>query len=144
MTYEGQVAGVQDDVPTSARKSLVVRRLKALSLAQLAVRRREIADALARGGRPGVLERRRLRLGRGDRRRPGGHRGRRRLRACWCRASSTTTARFEPRPAAFFGLPGDAAPVAGDGDRARRRPGRLRPDRRRPAADARGRRRACT
>jgi D-serine deaminase-like pyridoxal phosphate-dependent protein len=48
MTYEGQVAGVQDDVPTQRAKSLVVRRLKSLSMTQLAVRRREIAEALAR------------------------------------------------------------------------------------------------
>ncbi len=47
MTYEGQVAGVQDDVPTQRAKSLVVRRIKSLSVSQLAVRRREIADALA-------------------------------------------------------------------------------------------------
>lgn len=47
MTYEGQVAGVQDDVPTRRATSLVVRRLKSLSVSQLAVRRREIADALA-------------------------------------------------------------------------------------------------
>jgi D-serine deaminase-like pyridoxal phosphate-dependent protein len=47
MTYEGQVAGVQDDVPDQRTKSLLVRRLKQASMAQLAVRRREIADALA-------------------------------------------------------------------------------------------------
>ena len=46
MTYEGQVAGVPDDVPTARARSLVVRRLKSLSLAQLTVRRREIAEAL--------------------------------------------------------------------------------------------------
>ncbi len=48
MTYEGQVAGVQDDVPTQRAKSMVVRRLKSLSMSQLAVRRGEIAEALAR------------------------------------------------------------------------------------------------
>jgi D-serine deaminase-like pyridoxal phosphate-dependent protein len=47
MTYEGQVAGVPDDVPTQRARSLVVRRLKSLSLSQLAGRRREIAAALA-------------------------------------------------------------------------------------------------
>ena len=47
MTYEGQVAGVPDDVPSQRARSLVVRRLKAMSMSQLAVRRREIADALA-------------------------------------------------------------------------------------------------
>ena len=47
MTYEGQVAGVQDDVPDQRTRSLLVRRLKQASMAQLEVRRREIADALA-------------------------------------------------------------------------------------------------
>ncbi|GAB3039959.1 alanine racemase [Nocardioides flavus (ex Wang et al. 2016)] len=47
MTYEGQVAGVQDDVPGQRTKSLLVRRLKQASTAQLAVRRREISEALA-------------------------------------------------------------------------------------------------
>ncbi|WP_309648118.1 amino acid deaminase/aldolase [Nocardioides sp.] len=46
MTYEGQVAGVPDDVPTARARSMAVRRLKSMSLTQLAVRRREIADAL--------------------------------------------------------------------------------------------------
>ena len=41
MTYEGQVAGVQDAVPTQRAKSAVVRRIKALSMTQLEVRRRE-------------------------------------------------------------------------------------------------------
>ena len=48
MTYEGQVAGVQDDVPDQRTKSLLVRRLKGASMAQLEVRRREISEALAR------------------------------------------------------------------------------------------------
>ena len=47
MTYEGQVAGVPDDVPGQRAKSLLVRRLKQASVAQLEVRRREVADALA-------------------------------------------------------------------------------------------------
>ncbi len=47
MTYEGQVAGVQDSVPTQRARSLAIRRLKQASLAQLAVRRRALADALA-------------------------------------------------------------------------------------------------
>jgi D-serine deaminase-like pyridoxal phosphate-dependent protein len=47
MTYEGQVAGVPDEVPHQRARSLVVRRLKQASVAQLAARRREIADALA-------------------------------------------------------------------------------------------------
>lgn len=47
MTYEGQVAGVQDDVPEQRTKSLLVRRLKQASMAQLEVRRREISQALS-------------------------------------------------------------------------------------------------
>lgn len=47
MTYEGQVAGVPDDVPSQRAKSLIVRRLKQASVAQLDVRRRAIADALS-------------------------------------------------------------------------------------------------
>jgi D-serine deaminase-like pyridoxal phosphate-dependent protein len=47
MTYEGQVAGVQDDVPSQRARSMVVRRLKQASVAQLDVRRRAIADALS-------------------------------------------------------------------------------------------------
>jgi D-serine deaminase-like pyridoxal phosphate-dependent protein len=47
MTYEGQVAGVPDAVPTQRARSFVVRRLKGMSLAQLTTRRREIAAALA-------------------------------------------------------------------------------------------------
>ncbi|WP_235738726.1 alanine racemase [Nocardioides alcanivorans] len=48
MTYEGQVAGLQDDVPGQRAKSLVVRRLKAASVGQLAERRQAVAEALAR------------------------------------------------------------------------------------------------
>jgi len=47
MTYEGQVAGVPDVVPSQRARSLVVRRLKAASMSQLAERRRVIADRLA-------------------------------------------------------------------------------------------------
>jgi D-serine deaminase-like pyridoxal phosphate-dependent protein len=47
MTYEGQVAGVPDEVPHQQAKSFVVRRLKTASIAQLAQRRRQVADALA-------------------------------------------------------------------------------------------------
>lgn len=46
MTYEGQVAGVPDDVPGERAKSLVVRKLKRASINQLAERRRRIAAAL--------------------------------------------------------------------------------------------------
>ena len=47
MTYEGQVAGVQDDVPGQRARSMIVRRLKGASIAQLNERRRRIAEALA-------------------------------------------------------------------------------------------------
>jgi D-serine deaminase-like pyridoxal phosphate-dependent protein len=49
MTYEGQVAGVQDDLPTSVgrARSMVVRRIKSLSVQQLDERRRVIAARLA-------------------------------------------------------------------------------------------------
>jgi D-serine deaminase-like pyridoxal phosphate-dependent protein len=46
MTYEGQVAGVQDDVPGQLAKSAVVRKLKAASMTQLAERRGAIAAGL--------------------------------------------------------------------------------------------------
>ena len=46
MTYEGQVAGVPDDVPHQRAKSLVVRKLKSASIAQLEERRAEIARQL--------------------------------------------------------------------------------------------------
>lgn len=47
MTYEGQVAGVPDVVPTQRARSLVIRGLKAASQSQLTVRRAEIARAIA-------------------------------------------------------------------------------------------------
>ena len=47
MTYEGQVAGVPDDVPHQRAKSLVVRKLKSASIAQLEERRAEIAMQLS-------------------------------------------------------------------------------------------------
>lgn len=46
MTYEGQVAGVPDEVPGQRAKGLLVRRLKQASLSHLAARRRELADRL--------------------------------------------------------------------------------------------------
>lgn len=46
MTYEGQVAGVPDQVPGERAKSFVVRRLKGASLSQLATRRAEVAAVL--------------------------------------------------------------------------------------------------
>ncbi|HWU19878.1 MAG TPA: amino acid deaminase/aldolase [Nocardioides sp.] len=48
MTYEGQVAGVPDDVPGQRAKSTVVRQIKQRSIAQLVERRAEIAAGLAR------------------------------------------------------------------------------------------------
>ena len=47
MTYEGQVAGVPDDVPRRPARSLAVRGLKAASVHQLTRRRREIAAGIA-------------------------------------------------------------------------------------------------
>ncbi|MFC4786121.1 amino acid deaminase/aldolase [Nocardioides sp. MAHUQ-72] len=47
MTYEGQVAGLADDVPSQRARSVVVRRMKSLSLSQLEARRREISETLA-------------------------------------------------------------------------------------------------
>jgi D-serine deaminase-like pyridoxal phosphate-dependent protein len=104
MTYEGQVAGVPDDVPTQRAKSLVVRRLKSASMTQLADRRGTIAKGLRElvelefwnGGGSGSVE------------------------ATSADAAVTEVAAgsgllvptlfdhyqsFEPRPAAFFGLP---------------------------------------
>jgi D-serine deaminase-like pyridoxal phosphate-dependent protein len=46
MTYEGQVAGLADDVPGQRARSFAVRRVKALSVAQLQDRRALIASAL--------------------------------------------------------------------------------------------------
>jgi D-serine deaminase-like pyridoxal phosphate-dependent protein len=51
MTYEGQVAGLPDMVPTQRAKSLVVRGLKQASQSQIEERRQQVADALA-----GVVE----------------------------------------------------------------------------------------
>ena len=48
MTYEGQVAGLQDELPDARARSAIVRRIKALSMSQLTARRREIDDALRR------------------------------------------------------------------------------------------------
>jgi len=104
MTYEGQVAGVPDDVPTQRAKSMVVRRLKSASMTQLADRRGTIATGLRElvelefwnGGGSGSVE------------------------ATSADPAVTEVAAgsgllvptlfdhyqsFEPRPAAFFGLP---------------------------------------
>ncbi len=47
MTYEGQVAGVPDLEPGRRARGVLVRRMKTASMAQLAVRRRALAEALA-------------------------------------------------------------------------------------------------
>ena len=47
MTYEGQVAGLPDMVPTQRAKSLVVRGLKQASQSQIEERRQQVAAALA-------------------------------------------------------------------------------------------------
>lgn len=46
MTYEGQVAGVPDDVPGQRARSLLVRRMKAASVGQLRERRAAVAAGL--------------------------------------------------------------------------------------------------
>lgn len=46
MTYEGQVAGVPDDVPGSPVRSSAVRAVKRASVARLRARRQAVADAL--------------------------------------------------------------------------------------------------
>jgi D-serine deaminase-like pyridoxal phosphate-dependent protein len=46
MTYEGQVAGLPDDLPHHRLRSLAVRRVKSLSMNQLSDRRHEIDEAL--------------------------------------------------------------------------------------------------
>jgi D-serine deaminase-like pyridoxal phosphate-dependent protein len=46
MTYEGQVAGVPDDVPHQRARSLVVRKLKSASVTQLEERRSQIVARL--------------------------------------------------------------------------------------------------
>jgi D-serine deaminase-like pyridoxal phosphate-dependent protein len=48
MTYEGQVAGVPDEVPGQRMRSAVVRRLKSMSVAQLADRRAAVREGLSR------------------------------------------------------------------------------------------------
>lgn len=56
MTYEGQVAGLADNVPGQAARSFAVRRVKALSIAQLAERRAAIAAGLGELLGPSGLE----------------------------------------------------------------------------------------
>ena len=112
MTYEGQVAGVPDDVPRQRAKSMVVRRLKSASMTQLADRRGVIARELRElvdlefwnGGGSGSVE------------------------ATAADAAVTEVAAgsgllvptlfdhyqsFSPRPAAFYGLPVVRRPADG-------------------------------
>lgn len=112
MTYEGQVAGVQDDVPSQRAKSAVVRRLKSASMAQLAERR----GAIAAGLRPLVP----LEFWNGG--------GSGSIEATAADPAVTEVAAgsgllvptlfdhyqsFSPRPAAFFGVPVVRRPSAG-------------------------------
>ncbi|HNA98565.1 MAG TPA: amino acid deaminase/aldolase [Marmoricola sp.] len=46
MTYEGQVAGVADQIPGQAPKMAIIRKLKSASIQQLLQRRREVLAAL--------------------------------------------------------------------------------------------------
>jgi D-serine deaminase-like pyridoxal phosphate-dependent protein len=104
MTYEGQVAGVPDDVPSQRARSLVVRRLKSASMGQLAERRRTVAQRL-----DGLVELEFWNAG-----------GSGSVQATAADPSVTEVAAgsgllvpglfdhyqsFRPRPAAFFGLP---------------------------------------
>ena len=104
MTYEGQVAGVPDDVPHQRARSLVVRRLKSASMTQLADRRGALARALAELGE--------LEFGNAG--------GSGSLEATAADSAVTEVAAgsgllvptlfdhyqsFQPRPAAYFGVP---------------------------------------
>jgi len=112
MTYEGQVAGVPDQVPGQRLRSGVVRRLKSLSVTQLAARRAAVAEGLSRvaelefwnAGGSGSLE----------------------TSAADPVVTELTAGSgllvpglfdhyraFEPRPAAFFGLPVTRQPSEG-------------------------------
>jgi D-serine deaminase-like pyridoxal phosphate-dependent protein len=112
MTYEGQVAGVPDAVPTQRAKSMVVRRLKSASMTQLADRRGAISRALAdlvelefwNGGGSGSIE----------------------VTAADTAVTEVAAGSgllvptlfdhyesFQPRPAAFFGAPVVRRPNAG-------------------------------
>ena len=110
MTYEGQVAGLQDAVPDRSRP--VGDRAPAQGAVAGAARRTAPRDRrrAARARRPGVLERRRLRLGR---RRPRPTRSSPRsppAPACWCRRSSTTTGRSSRGPRRTSGCRSYAGP----------------------------------
>ena len=136
MTYEGQIAGIPDTVPTQKARSLIVRRLKHASVSQLEVRRREISDAIAKvaelefwnaGGSgsvdsstldPVVTE---IAAGSG----------------LLVPGLFDHYESFEPHPAAFYALPSSAAQRPGD-HRPRRRPRGVGRCRQGPAADPLG------
>ena len=112
MTYEGQVAGLADDMPGRRARSFAVRRVKALSVSQLRERRAAITAGLAgltelefwNAGGSGSLE----------------------TSAADPSVTEVTAGSgllvpglfdhyrsFEPRPAAYFGLPVTRRPAAG-------------------------------
>ena len=116
--------------PRQRARSLVVRRLKAASLRQLAERapRRsptrcaEVAHRSSCGTPAGPARSRSPRPTRWSPRWPPAP-------GCWCRRCSTTTESFTPRPASYFGAAGGTPSLAAGRHRARRRAGRLRPGR---------------
>jgi D-serine deaminase-like pyridoxal phosphate-dependent protein len=104
MTYEGQVAGVPDQVPGHRLRSTAVRRLKGASIAQLAQRRADVAAALREIAPIGFWN--------------AGGSGSVETSAADPVVTEVTAgsgllvpalfdhyAAFDPRPAAFFGLP---------------------------------------
>ena len=143
MTYEGQVAGVPDDVPGPARE--VAGGPSAQAGVGRPARGTPPRDRRRprRARRPRVLERRRLRLRRVHRRRPGRHRGGRRLGAARARAVRPLPVLL-PAPGGLLRSPGQPQALPGPRHGARRRPHRLGTRRRRPAARSRGHPRACT
>ncbi|MGZ5404248.1 MAG: amino acid deaminase/aldolase [Nocardioides sp.] len=112
MTYEGQVAGLPDVVPTQRARSMIVRGLKHASQTQVEVRRQQVADALT-----GIVELEFWNAG-----------GSGSVESTAQDPVVTEVAAgsgllvptlfdhyrsFEPRPAAFFALPVTRRPTAG-------------------------------
>ena len=133
MAYEGQIAGVGDNVPRKAINNLLIRAMQsAVGQGRRGAARRDRHRPLR--GRPArVRERRRHRLDRADRRGVGGHRDRRRLGLL--------------RPDPLRPLPRLHAPARGDVRSAdRQAPGSRRgnrPGRRLPRLRRRVRRTGC-